>query len=177
LASFDSRPKEALMKSHINRIRVIRRLALATGCIAAFAVPTGASAMIPDGRPQQSQAQQQQYTLPSNWRSEVQTTSPQVKAFVLHQGFRPEVSTQAPPAPVNQFALHKGFRPEVQTQSPATATAPSPAVIRQIETVTDNSGKTLAIVLASIALAIALCSLAYATIRVTQLQRREVQSH
>jgi hypothetical protein len=164
------------MKSHLNRIRVIRRLALTTGCLAAFAVPAGASAMVPDGRPQQQQ-QSQQYTLPSDWRSEVQTGSPQVTPFSLHQGFRPEVQTQAPQAPVTAFALHKGFRPEVQSQSPVTAAAPSPTVIRQIETVSDDSGRTLAIVLASIAMAIALCSLAYATIRVTQLQRREIQSH
>lgn len=143
------------MKSHTKRIRVIRRLALTTGCFVALAVPAGASAMIPDGRPQQQPPQQ--YSLPSGWHSEVQTGAPQQS--------------------VNSFALHKGFRPEVQTQSPASATAPSPAVIRQIETVTDDSGKTLAIVLASIALAIALCSLAYATVRVAQLQRREVQSH
>jgi hypothetical protein len=147
------------MKSHINRIRVIRRLALTTGCLAALALPAGASAMLPDGRPvrDQQQQQQQQYTLPSSWHSEVQTGAPQQS--------------------VSSFALHKGFRPEVQTQSPASASAPSPTVIRQIETVTDDSGKTLAIVLASIALAIALGSLAYATIRMTQLQRRGVQSH
>ena len=145
------------MKSHINRIRKIRRLALTTGCFVALAVPAGASAMLPDGRPQQQQQDQQQYSLPAGWHSEVQTGAPQQS--------------------VKTFALHKGFRPEVQTQSPASATAPSPTVIRQIETVTDDSGKTLAIVLASIALAIALCSLAYATIRVAQVQRRGVQSH
>ena len=145
------------MKSHTNRIRMIRRLALTTGCFVALAVPAGASAMLPDGRPQQQQQDQQQYSLPAGWHSEVQTSAPQQS--------------------VKSFALHKGFRPEVQTQSPASATAPSPTVIRQIETVTDDSGKTLAIVLASIALAIALCSLAYATIRVAQVQRRGVQSH
>ena len=145
------------MKSHTNRIRMIRRLALTTGCFVALAVPAGASAMLPDGRPQQQQQDQQQYSLPAGWHSEVQTGAPQQS--------------------VKSFALHKGFRPEVQTQSPASATAPSPTVIRQIETVTDDSGKTLAIVLASIALAIALCSLAYATIRVAQVQRRGVQSH
>ena len=145
------------MKSHTNRIRMIRRLALTTGCFVALAVPAGASAMLPDGRPQQQQQDQQQYSLPAGWHSEVQTGAPQQS--------------------VKTFALHKGFRPEVQTQSPASATAPSPTVIRQIETVTDDSGKTLAIVLASIALAIALCSLAYASIRVAQVQRREVQSH
>ena len=145
------------MKSRTKRIRMIRRLALTTGCFVALAVPAGASAMLPDGRPQQQQQDQQQYSLPAGWHSEVQTGAPQQS--------------------VKSFALHKGFRPEVQTQSPASATAPSPTVIRQIETVTDDSGKTLAIVLASIALANALCSLAYASIRVAQVQRREVQSH
>ena len=163
------------MKSHINRIRVIRRLALTTGCFVALAVPAGASAMLPDGRPQQQQQDQQQYSLPAGWHSEVQTGAPQ--QYSLPSGFHSEVQTGAPQQSVKSFALHTGFRPEVQTQSPASATAPSPTVIRQIETVTDDSGKTLAIVLASIALAIALCSLAYATIRMTQLQRRGVQSH
>jgi hypothetical protein len=167
------------MKSYTNRIRVIRRLALTTGCLAALAVPTGASAMLPDGGPVRDQQPQQQYTLPSGWHSEVQTTAPQsVKTFALQKGFRPEVQTVAPQgSAVKTFALHKGFRPEVQTQSPAQATAPSPSIVRQIETVNDDSGRTLAIVLASIAMAIALCSLAYATIRITQLQRRQPQSH
>jgi hypothetical protein len=49
-------------------------------------------------------------------------------------------------------------------------------VVHQFETVSDNSGRTLAIVLAAIALAVALCALAYSTIRVTQIQRRELGS-
>jgi hypothetical protein len=165
------------MKSqHTKRIRVIRRLALTTGCLAALAVPTGASAMLPDGRPAPDQQPQQQYSLPSSWHSEVQTGAPQQRQYSLPSSFHSEVQTGAPQQSVKAFALHKGFRPEVQTQSPANATAPSPSVVRQIETVTDDSGRTLAIVLASIAMAIALCSLAYATIRITQIQRRQPQS-
>jgi hypothetical protein len=164
------------MMSHTKRIRTIRRLALA-GCVTAFVVPTSASAMLPDGPVRDQNAQQsQQYSLPAGWHAEVQTAAPQssTSTFALAKGFRPEVQTAAPQSsPVKTFALHKGFRPEVQSQSPTAATAPSPSVIRQIETVYDDSGRTLAIVLASIALAIALGSLAYATIRVTQLQRRE----
>jgi hypothetical protein len=181
------------MMSHLKRIRMIRRLALA-GCVAAVIVPTSASAMLPDGRPVRDQnvQQPQQYSLPSGFHAEVQTGAqpysppagfhaevqtgaPQSSTgskFVLHS--RPEIQTAAPQSsPGSTFVLHKGFRPEVQTNSPAQATTPSTSVIRQIETVSDDSGRTLAIVLASIAMAIALCSLAYATIRVSQLQRRE----
>jgi hypothetical protein len=131
--------------------------------------------MLPDGRPVRDQQPQQQYSLPSGWHSEVQTVARQ--KYSLPSDWRSEVQTVAPQQPAKTFALHRSFRPEVQTQSPASATAPSPAVIRQIETVTDNSGRTLAIVLASLALAIAIGSLAYASIRMTQLQRREAQSH
>lgn len=144
------------MKFHTKRIRRLRRLALA-GCIVAVVAPSSAFAMLPDRGPArndvQQQQPQQQYTLPSGFRTEVQTTAPQA-------------------AGVTQFTLNKGFRPEVQTSAPAQASTPT--VVHQIETVSDNSGKTLAIVLASIALAVALASLAYASIR---LHRRELGSH
>jgi hypothetical protein len=149
------------MKSHTKRIRVLRRLAIA-GCLAAFAVPTTASAMVPNDsgiRHENQQSQpQSQFTLPSHFRTEVQTPAS-------------ESSTQT------AFALRRGFRPEVQTQAPSHASVPVASVVRQIETVNDNGGRTLALVLASIALAVALASLGYATIRMTQLQRREVGTH
>jgi hypothetical protein len=143
------------MKFHQKRIRRLRRLALA-GCLVAAIAPASASAMLPDRGPERVQQQSQQYTLPSGFRTEVQTAAPQsttVHAFVLHKGFRPEVST------------------------PAVASNPSPSIVRQIETVNDNSGRTLAIVLASVALAIALASLCYAAIRIAQVSRRELGSH
>jgi hypothetical protein len=144
------------MKFHTKRIRTLRRLALA-GCIVAVVAPSSASAMLPDRGPDRlAQAQQQQYTLPSNFRTEVQTA--------------------APDRTVNVFTLHKGFRPEVQTPQPASVSASSPAVVHQIETVGNDSSNTLWIVLASVAIAIALCSLAYSSIRVTNV-RRELGSH
>jgi uncharacterized protein HemX len=116
--------------------------------------------MLPDRGPDRAQPQQSQaYTPPPGFYTEVQTS-------------------QAPPQASHAFTLHEGFRPEIQTSTP-TSVAPtsSPSVVRQVETVTDNSGRTLAIVLASIALAVALGSLCYASIRLARVQRRELGSH
>jgi hypothetical protein len=149
------------MKSYTKRIRVLRRLAIAS-CLAALAVPMSASAMVPNDvgvrheNAQQSQSQpQSQWSLPSRFRTEAQTAAPASQ----------------------QFKLRRNFTPEVQTQAPPHASVPAPSVIREIQTVSDDSGRTLALVLAAIALAVALGSLGYATIRMTQIQRREVGSH
>ena len=144
------------MKSYMKRIRMIRRLAI-TGALAALVIPTSASAMLPRD-PISQQGSQPQYTLPSNFHSEVQTTA-------------------ASQSPAHTFVLRRSFSPEVQTPAPPNSSAPTPSVVRQIETVTDDSGRTLAIVLAAVALAVAIGSLAYAAIRMTQLQRRELGSH
>jgi hypothetical protein len=142
------------MKSHTKRIRVLRRLAV-SACLAALAAPSGASAMLPNdtGVRHENAQQSSPYTPPS--------------------GFRTEVQTQAPPQAAHQFALRRSFTPEVATQ----ASSPSPTVIRQIETISDDSGRTLAIVLAAVALAVALSSLAYMSIRMTQNQRRQLGSN
>jgi hypothetical protein len=141
------------MKSHTKRILRIRRLALA-GCIVAVVAPASASAMYVDGgglRPEVTvQQQQKSFTLPSGFRSEVQTTSPQSTAL-------------------KPIALHR-------SAAPTAASEPNPSVIR-VESVTEESSNTLWIVLASAAIAIALGSVAYATIRVTRLQHRELGSH
>jgi hypothetical protein len=168
------------MKAHQKRIRVLRRLALA-GCLAAgLAIPTTAGAMLPNDAPNHLThgPSQQPYTLPSNFRSEVQS---QAQPYSLPSRFRTESQSPAAtptPAPVQHagFALRRSFQPEV-SQVASTSSAPAPSVIRQIETVSaDNSGRTLAIVLAAIALAVALCSLGYSTIRVMQIQRRQLGS-
>jgi hypothetical protein len=144
------------MKSYKKRIRLIRRLAI-TGCLAALVIPASASAMLPKD-PISDQGSQQQYTLPANFHPEVQTAA-------------------AVQSPAHTFVLRRSFKPEVQTTTPPNSSAPTPTVVRQIETVSDNSGRTLAIVLAAVALAVAIGSLAYAAIRMTQLQRRELGSH
>jgi hypothetical protein len=165
------------MKFHQKRIRRLRRLALA-GCLIAAIAPASASAMLPDRGPDRVQPQSQQYNLPSNFRTEVQTAAPQSQQYNLPSNFRTEVQTAAPQSTtVHAFVLHRGFRPEVQTSTPAVASNPGPSIVRQIETVNDNSGRTLAIVLASVALAIALASLCYASIRIARVSRRELGSH
>ena len=160
------------MKFHTKRIRRLRRLALA-GCIVAVVAPTSANAMLPDGGPNrvQSQQQQQPYSLPSNFRSEVQTVAQQ---YSPPSGFRTEVQTGAPQSsPAKPIALRRTAPPSA---TPTVASAPNPALIR-VESVTESSSNTLWIVLASVAIAIALCSLAYATIRVSRMQHRELGSH
>jgi len=150
------------MKARHKRIRVFRRLAIA-GCLAGLAVPTTAGAMLPSDTPYHlTQPQSQQpFSLPSNFHSEVQST----------------VQPYSPPG---------GFRTEVQTPSTSTSggqatvalrkSSANPTVIRQVETVTSNDGRTLSIVLAAVAIALALCALAYSTIRVAQMQRRGLGS-
>jgi hypothetical protein len=191
------------MKAHHKRIRLLRRLALA-GCLAGLAVPAGASAMLPNDV--SSNSSEQPWTLPARFHSESQSVAQQSAAqqsaalptrvrteiarnvqpspghLTVHAaytppaGFRTEVQTPAGGTAPQTFALRKGFRPEVQTQPSPVSSAPTPSVIRQIETVSNDSGRTLAIVLASIALAVALCSLGYATVRLAQIQRRSLGS-
>jgi hypothetical protein len=142
------------MKAHHKRIRVFRSLAIA-GCLAGLAVPTTAGAMlIPDSPHHLTKAQSQQpYSLPSNFHSEVQST---VQPYSPPSRFRTEVQT---PTAGGQTALA------------LRRSAPNPAVVRQFETVTSNDGRTLAIVFAAVAIALALCAIAYSTIRVAQARR------
>jgi hypothetical protein len=167
------------MKSHTKRIRRLRRLALA-GCIVAVVAPASASATVPNDigyRHENAPQQSQPYSLPSHFRAEVQTQAAQ--PYSPPSNFRPEVQTQASQQSngASTFVLHRSFKPEVQTQAPTTSAPQSPTIVRQIETVSDNSGRTLAIVLAAIALAVALGTLCYAAVRMTQIQHRELGSH
>jgi len=182
------------MKAHHKRIRWLRRLALA-GCLAGLAVPAGASAMVPNEYGTASTSQNQPYTLPASFHTEVQASaqSSAQQPSRLPTRVRTEIARDVQPSPVpaslppnpvvvhvqspdrnpadKAVALRRTFNPNTQAKS-----TPTPAVIHQIETVTDNSGRTLAIVLASIALAVALGTLGYATVRMAQIQRRGLGS-
>jgi hypothetical protein len=200
------------MKAHHKRIRLLRRLALA-GCLAGLAVPAGASAMLPKDYSTVSASQEQPYTLPASFHTEVQASAQSsAQKPLLPTRVRTEIARNVQPSPAptsasmpdpvvvhvqspaptsaslpdpvvvhvqspdhnpidKAIALRRTFHPNTQPTS-----RPAPAVIRQIETVTDNSGRTLAIVLASIALAVALSSLGYATVRLAQIQRRSLGS-
>ncbi len=69
--------------------------------------------------------------------------------------------------------LPAGFHTDAQTNGKPTTTSGSPNVIvRTIHTVSNGPDHTLAIVLASCALGIALCGSGYAVARTARLQRR-----
>jgi hypothetical protein len=130
------------------RIRVLRALAIA-GSMSAFAVPSAALARPNDDVPFRAENQQAvhtQYQLPASFHSEVQSSA----------------KPYSPPS---------GFKPEVQNSSAPTVASTPGSIVREIRTVTDDGSPTLAIVLAAIALAIALCGSAYAWVRLTRLQR------
>jgi hypothetical protein len=153
------------------RIRVLRRLAIA-GSLSALAVPAAAVAYPTDGVPhipvRAENAGAVPYQLPSNFHPEVQTSK---REFTLPSGFHSEVQTQSRPIAQRQFTLPAGFRPEVQNPgSPASASQPS-SITREIRTVTEDGNPTLALVLAAIALAVALCGTAYAWVRMTRIER------
>src|SRR5258705_12742064 len=163
------------MKFHKKRIRVLRRLALA-GCLAALAVPvTAAAKPVPADPPVSADSATTTDPATAVRHENGYATLPQ-HSYSLPSGFHTEtqVASRAPAAP---FALAAGFRPEGQRSTPSNppSSTPSP-VIREIRTVTNDAGHTLAIVLASIALAIALGSAAYGVVRLTRMQRRLVGS-
>jgi hypothetical protein len=132
------------------KIRVLRVLAIA-GSMSALVVPTAVARPATEipYRAENAQTTQQPYQLPAGFHTEVQSVAPQQRTFSLPSHFRPEVQTPS---------------------SPTVASNPG-SVIREIRTVTDDGNPTLAIVLASIALAVALCGVAYGWVRLSRMQR------
>jgi hypothetical protein len=149
------------MKAHTRIRRAVRALAL-TGCLsAALAAPTIAGAVPingggevvpvnsyhPHGHPDAAALGKAQYTLPHGFQSDAGSAT-------------------------RQFSLPSSFRTDAQTKSPAVTTVPA----AQTPVLRSDSDHTLAIVLASAALGIALCGTGYAALRVTRIQRRLVGS-
>ena len=151
------------------RIRVLRALAIA-GSMSALAVPTAAMASPTDGVPSQPIRHENAapYQPPSSFHPEVQTTT---REYTLPSGFHSEAQTQSRPIAERSFALPASFKPEVQNPvSPVSASNP-PSIVREIRTVTDDGNPTLALVLAAIALAVALCGTAYVLVRQNRVER------
>jgi len=69
------------------------------------------------------------------------------------------------------YSLPAGFKTDAQTKPPAVTTVPASAPAA-VSPLSGDSDHTLAIVLASAALGVALCGTAYAAFRVTRIQRR-----
>jgi hypothetical protein len=130
------------MKAHTRIRRAVRSLALA-GCLgAALAVPTVAGATQING-------------------------GGGAPATTYHPHGRPAAVAVS----AGHYSLPSGFRTDAQTKPPAVTTVP--AVQASAATrLTSDSDHTLAIVLASTALGVALCGTAFAAFRVTRIQRR-----
>jgi len=154
------------------RIRLVRALALA-GSMGALAVPTAAMAMTPADIPVRSENSQQAqpYQPPSGFHTEAQVAPQKAQSFQLRRTFHTEVQTPSHPIATRSYVPPSGFKPEVQTPSSPTVASNPGSVVREIRTVTDDGSQTLAIVLAAIALAIALCGSAYAWFRLTRMER------
>jgi hypothetical protein len=127
-------------------------LALA-GCATALALPSAAGARPIDYHPPSPQA------------------GAALKANAFHAHGRPA-------AYAGTYQLPSGFGTDSQTNAAPTTTAQTPSVVvREVRTVSSDSNHTLALVLASTALGIALCGSAYAVFRTTRIQRRVLGSN
>ena len=167
------------MKAHSRIRRALRTLAL-TGCLSALAFPVAAGARPIDYHPLSPQVaaaiassnQSHPHGRPAGFAG---TGS---SAFRQPAGFATDAQTNGTPrTDSSSFRQPAGFTTDAQTNGTPSTTAQTPSVVvRELHTITSGSNHTLALVLASAALGIALCGTAYAVIRTTRIQRRLVGS-
>jgi hypothetical protein len=146
------------MKAHRRITRAIRALAV-TGCFAALALPASAGARPIGYHP----------------------VSEQVKAIAAAQAYHNHGRPAAFAGDQSQYTLPAGFHSDgagsgyKPVASTTTTTQPASVVVREFHSTTGGD-HTLAIVLASAALGIALCGFGYAVVRTTRLKRSLVGS-
>jgi hypothetical protein len=163
------------MKAHSRIRRALRTLAL-TGCLSALALPAAAGARPIDYHPLSPQAaaaiassnQVHAHGRPAAFAG---TGS---SSFRQPAGFTTDAQTNGTPGTgSSSYRQPAGFTTDAQTNGTPSTIAQSPSVVvREVRTITSGSNHTLALVLASAALGIALCGTAYAVIRTTRIQRR-----
>jgi hypothetical protein len=188
------------MNSHKNRIRAPRAL-LVAGCLAALAGPsvagatTGAGtpwvdpplrhtiAPAPAPAPYKSDAFAGGLVHPavapddSGARLDHRGLNEGSREFQLPKQFATDTQSSSRGSVPQRYALPAAFKTDVQSSPPTTAVSTSPrAVIREIHSVATDDGQTLAIVLGSVALGIAISGSGYALIRVQRMQRRALGS-
>jgi hypothetical protein len=158
------------MNSTKKRIHMPRAI-LVAGLVAAVAAPSAAMAR-PSGWD----------NVPQRYENSAQSSDSGSQSgsaqYQLPASFHSEVTTPAR-VPVKQpYALPDSFHSEAQHSAPvSTTTGSNPSVIvREVRTVSQGNDHTLAIVLASCALGIALCGTGYALVRLTLIQRRTAAS-
>lgn len=157
------------MNSTKKRIHMPRAI-LVAGLVAAVAAPSAAMAK-PAGWD----------NVPQRYENSAQSPDPHSQAskpYVLPSSFHSDVTTTARVPHKQPYALPSTFHSDVQHSAPvSTTTGSNPSVIvREVHTVTQDDNHTLAIVLASCALGIALCGTGYALVRLSLIQRRSPAS-
>lgn len=152
------------MKAHTKRIRAVRALAIA-GCVAGLAGPSAAMAMPQPNGPVSG---------PVTYHPHGRPAPDEVGARLDHRGIATsDFSASAP----SRYVLPSGFKTDAQSGAPRQSPSPAPtSVVREIKTVVHDGGRTLAIVLASSALGIALLGSGYGAFRFARLQRRAMTS-
>jgi hypothetical protein len=149
-------PKEVIMEVNKKRITMPRAVVVA-GCLAAIAGPASASAM-PIG--------------PDAW----QATHSSAPAPYVSDAWAGGL-TQVRPSDTSGARLdHRGLQTPKPVAQPSPVTGSTTSVTHEVRTISGDSNSTLAIVLASSALGLALCGAGYATVRLTRIQRRNAQS-
>jgi hypothetical protein len=159
------------MKAHRRITRAIRALAV-TGCFAALAVPASALARPLEYHPvsQQVKAIAAAQAYHTHGRPAAYAGD---QSYTLPAGFKSDSPSGSNPSNYN---LPAGFTSDGAGSGyqPVSSTQPTSVIVREVPT--NSNDHTLAIVLASAALGIALCGSGYAVFRTTRLQRRLVQS-
>lgn len=157
------------MKAHRRTKRALRMLAL-SGCVSALALPAAAGAQpvqyqAPTGSSATAAISYHPHGRPAAYAGSTITAGTGQQADALQH-------TRA-------YSLPAGFASDVQSGGvPTTSTQTPSVVVREVRTITNASDDhTLALVLASVALAIALCGSAYAVVRTARIQRRVLGSN
>jgi hypothetical protein len=165
------------MKAHRRTRNALRALALA-GCASALVLPSAAGARPIADQPAAAPAAPSSSFHPHGRPAAFATAG--TTGYPLPAGFTTDAqsSGRASTAGTAGYQLPADFTTDAQSggRAPTAAQAPS-VIVREIRTVTNGPDHTLALVLASAALGIALCGSAYAVFRTTRIQRRVLGSN
>jgi hypothetical protein len=169
------------MKAHSSTRRALGALML-LGCICALALPAAAGARPiiyhQIGHPALTPAYTARVIGSSYHPHGRPAAYAGAGAYTLPSGFASDTQSGARATTTTAYSLPGGFATDTQSAGRPTTTAATPSVVvREVHTVTNGPDHTLAIVLASAALGIALCGSGYAVFRTTRLQRRVVESN
>ena len=168
------------MKVHSPTKRALGALMI-LGCICAFALPAAAGARPiiyhQMGHPALTPTYMS-HTASSSYHPHGRPAAYAATAYSLPGGFATDTQSGSGSATTTAYRLPGGFATDTQTGTgPTTATGTPSVVVHEVRTVTNAPDHTLAIVLASAALAIALCGSGYAVFRTSRLQNRVVESN